>query len=100
MGVLFNNDSSTDGDMSTLAEKLKTQKITSGDRAGQNLFTPLSSFVFMIFVLLYFPCIATVAAMKNETGSYKWPIFSLLYSTAAAWIISFIVYQIGNKIIG
>jgi ferrous iron transport protein B len=96
MGVLFNIDEDSDQGMSALASKLKEQKATSGPRKGENLFTPLVAFSFMLFVLIYFPCIATVAAMKKETGSLKWPVFSLVYSTGAAWLISFAVYQIGR----
>jgi ferrous iron transport protein B len=96
MGVLFNIDENSDEGMSALATKLKEQKATSGSRKGENLFTPLVAFSFMLFVLIYFPCIATVAAMKKETGSLKWPVFSLVYSTGAAWLISFAVYQIGR----
>jgi ferrous iron transport protein B len=99
MGVLFNVDADSDEGVSVLTTKLKEQKATSGPRKGENLFTPLVAFTFMIFVLIYFPCIATVAAMKKETGSLKWPIFSLVYSTGAAWLISFAVYQIGRMIL-
>ena len=61
--------------------------------------TPLSAFSMMLFVLLYLPCIATVAAIRRETGSSKWMLFSILYSTSLAWIVSFCVYQ-GGKLIG
>jgi ferrous iron transport protein B len=50
----------------------------------------------MVFVLLYFPCIATLAAIKQESGSWKWALFAVGYTTALAWIMSFIVYQIGG----
>ncbi len=56
----------------------------------------LVAFCFLLFVLLYFPCIATIAAIKNETGSWKWAIFAACYTTAVAWIISAVVYQIGR----
>jgi len=61
--------------------------------------TALSGFSMMIFVLLYLPCLATAAAIRRETGSYKWMFFSIVYSTAMAWMMSFIVYQ-GGKFIG
>jgi ferrous iron transport protein B len=99
MGVLFNVDSESDEGMSALAAKLKEQKATSGSRKGEPLFTPLVAFTFMIFVLLYFPCLATVAAMKKETGSIKWPLFSLAYSTIAAWLVSFAVYRMGLMLV-
>ncbi|MBL7195943.1 MAG: ferrous iron transport protein B [Desulfobacterales bacterium] len=61
--------------------------------------TPLSAFSMMLFVLLYLPCIATMAAIWRETGGFKWMLFSLLYSTSLAWVVCFCVYQ-GGKIIG
>ena len=49
----------------------------------------------MIFILLYFPCIAAIAAIGRESGSWKWAVFTALYTTGMAWIVSFAVYQIG-----
>ena len=61
--------------------------------------TPLSALSMMVFVLLYLPCLATTAAIKRETGSYKWMFFSIAYSTSIAWIVALIVYQ-GGKLLG
>jgi ferrous iron transport protein B len=61
--------------------------------------TPLTGFTMMIFVLLYLPCLATVAAIRRETGSIKWMTFSVVYTTSVAWVISFIVYQ-GGRLLG
>ncbi len=61
--------------------------------------TPLSALAIMVFVLLYLPCLATVATIKQETGSFKWTLFSITYSTSLAWVAAFCVYQ-GGKIIG
>lgn len=58
-------------------------------------FTPLSAYSFMIFVLLYSPCIAVLAVVRRETNSWKWPIFMLFYTTIIAWIAAFLFYQIG-----
>ncbi len=69
---------------------LKTQLLKSGD------YSPASAISFMIFALLYFPCIATLAAIASESGSWKWAAFSFLYSCTAAWLISFVVYNIGK----
>ena len=57
--------------------------------------TPLAGFCFLLFVLLYFPCIATIAAIKNETGSWKWALFAAGYTTLTAWVVSAVVYQVG-----
>jgi ferrous iron transport protein B len=61
--------------------------------------TPLSALSMMLFVLLYVPCLATVAAIMRETGSIKWAAFSAFYSTSAAWLLAFLAYQ-GGKIMG
>ena len=59
--------------------------------------TPLVAFCYMLFVLIYFPCIATLVAIKQESGTWKWALFTALYTTALAWFVSFLVYQIGGR---
>lgn len=59
-------------------------------------FTPLSAAAFMVFSLIYMPCIATVAIIKKETASTKWALFSVVYSLALAWLLATLVFQIGN----
>jgi ferrous iron transport protein B len=63
-----------------------------------NSFTAPAALAFLFFVLLYTPCVSTVAMMKRETGSWKWTIISILYSVAIAWVAAFVVYQIGRLI--
>ena len=58
-------------------------------------FTPLVAYSFLLFVLIYFPCIATVVAIKNESGSWRWACFAAVYTTVLAWIVSAAVYQVG-----
>lgn len=69
--------------------------IESVELAKRLPITPLVAFCYMLFTLLYFPCIAVVAAIKGETGSWKWPLFTTIYTTALAWIVAFLVYRIG-----
>jgi len=88
MGVLYSGDGE---DSELLSERLKTPSRVSGEPP----FTPLKAVAFMIFVLVYVPCIATLAAIVKETGSWKYGLFSLLYNTGLAWILSFAVYRIG-----
>lgn len=94
MGVLYHAHFS-ESNSETLISKLQTQVYLSGDKKGEHVFTPLVAFSLMIFVLLYFPCIAVIAAIKKE-GSWKWAVFTMFYTTALAWIASFIVYQVGS----
>ena len=63
--------------------------------AGYN-FSPLTAYAFLLFVLIYFPCIATIAAIKHESGSWRWAIFAACYTTLLAWVISAVVYQVGS----
>ena len=58
-------------------------------------FSPLVAYSFLLFVLIYFPCIATIVAIKNESGSWRWAGFAAIYTTVLAWIVSAAVYQIG-----
>ena len=63
--------------------------------AGYN-FSPLTAYAFLLFVLIYFPCIATIAAIKHESGSWRWAIFAACYTTLLAWVVSAVVYQVGS----
>lgn len=65
----------------------------------RSAMTPLSALSMMAFVLLYLPCLATVAAIRRETGSLKWMFFSIVYNTSVAWFVAFLVYQ-GGKAFG
>ena len=69
---------------------------TMGVLGGFEEITPLVAYCYLLFVLLYFPCIATIAAIKNETGSWRWAIFAAVYTTLTAWVVSAVVYQIGS----
>jgi len=62
-------------------------------------FTPLSAYSFMVFVLLYIPCMAVLAVVKRETNSWKWPLFMIFYTSIVAWLVAFIVFQ-GGRLIG
>jgi ferrous iron transport protein B len=61
--------------------------------------TPLIGYAFMIFVLVYTPCLATVAAIRRETGSWGWTAFTVSYAVILAWILAFIIYQ-GGMLLG
>lgn len=69
---------------------------TIGVLGGLEGITPLAAYCYLLFVLLYFPCIATITAIKNETRSWRWAFFAAAYTTLLAWIVSAIVYQIGS----
>lgn len=94
IGVIYSGDDSFGDDDSFSDDtakysRLRIQMLADG-------ITPLAAFSYLLFVLLYFPCIATVIAIRNETGSWSWAAFSAFYTTAIAWIVSMLVYQIGS----
>lgn len=93
LGVLYNNSSESEDDV--LGERLKQPDALT----GKPDFTPVVSLAFMAFVLLYFPCIATVAAVVRESGSWKYGMFTVVYNTAVAWIIAMLIYQIGSLLV-
>ena len=66
---------------------------------GKKIYTPLTAFTLMVFTLLYMPCVAAIGVIYRETNSWKWPLFAAGYTTAVAWVVSFIVYQ-GGRLIG
>ena len=84
MGVMY----SIDEDVESGSGETKLQQ------ALQNSITPAAALAFMVFVLLYFPCIATFGAMMTETGGWKWPLFSAVYTIVIAWVMAFAVYRI------
>lgn len=86
LGVLYVGDD----DAELLADRLKTPSKTTGEAP----FNPATALAFMVFVLLYFPCVASVTAIVKETGSWKYGLFSILYNTIVAWVLSLITYKI------
>ena len=83
LGVLYVDD--PEADEASLAERIP--------------ITPLVAFCYMLFVLIYFPCIAALAAIKQESGSWKWALFAACYTTGLAWLVAFSVYQIGGMFV-
>jgi len=97
MGVLYQVSDSENQTVS-LQEKLRNEVYTSGNRKGQKVYTPLAGFSFLLFVLLYLPCVSVIATIGRESGSWKWSAFVVFYTTFLAWFASFCVYQIGSLI--
>ena len=94
IGVIYSGDDSFGDDDSFSDDTAKYSRLRNQMLADG--ITPLAAFSYLLFVLLYFPCIATVIAIRNETGSWSWAAFSAFYTTAIAWIVSMSVYQIGS----
>lgn len=94
MGILYNADTEADESSEKLTRALRTHL----GEDGKPFLTPLKAYGFMIFVLLCFPCIATISAIAKE-ASWRWAGITILYTTGVAWIITFLVYQIGSLFI-
>jgi ferrous iron transport protein B len=97
MAVLYGADKvHGDDNNSTLIRQLHNEEYRNGPRQGQKVFSPRVALSFMIFILLYFPCMSTVAVIAHEAGSWKWGAFVIVYTTSLAWLASWIVYQAGG----
>jgi ferrous iron transport protein B len=97
MGVLYQTDPDSES-VSSLSQKLKQEKYESGEEAGKPVYRPLVALSLIIFVLIYFPCVAVIAAVKRESGGWKNALFLAVYTTAAAWLLSFLVYNVGSML--
>ena len=96
LGVLFQTDDNDKNMTENLQQKLRAERWETGPRKGEPVFNTNSAISLLLFVLLYFPCIAAVTAIKTESGSLKWALFAMFYTTALAWIVSFSAFQIGQ----
>ena len=80
LGVLYTNE----------------EDIESVNLSDRIPITPMVALGYMLFVLIYFPCVATLVAIKQESGSWKWALFAAFYTTALAWVVAFLVNQLGK----
>lgn len=92
MGVLYADDETVADDTADNAKKYTVLR----QKMEADGITPLIAFSYLLFVLIYFPCIATIAAVKGETGSWRWAAFAAGYTTLLAWVVSALCYQIGS----
>lgn len=81
--------------LATMATVYAVSEEALGTALGAN-FTALTAYTFMVFTLLYSPCMAALGTVKKETNSHKWAIFSAVYTTVIAWVICFLIYNIGK----
>ena len=88
LGVLYTgSDEATD---QALSERLKA----INPETGKPDFTPAAALAFMVFILLYCPCLATIVAIAKETGHWGYGAFTIIYNTAVAWLLAFATYRI------
>ncbi len=94
MGIIYQPETGIN-ETESLQERIHEVQYMEGKKQGTKVFTPLVTISFVAFILLYFPCIATITAIGKESGSWKWGAFTILYTTGLAWLVSFIIYQTG-----
>jgi ferrous iron transport protein B len=96
MGVLYQVE---DNQQAGLSKKLTEEKYVSGTNKGNKVITIPVALAFLTFVLIYFPCIGVIATIKNESGKLKWALFTIVYTTTVAWIVSFFVFRVSSYFI-
>ncbi|HNW96792.1 MAG TPA: ferrous iron transport protein B [Bacteroidales bacterium] len=100
LSELYQQQHHSGDDKRNLISSIKSQKYLSGKREDQNVFNPLVALSFMFFVSIYTPCIATIATIRKVTGSRKWTYFVIGYTTILAWVVSFLIYNVGSFFFG
>jgi ferrous iron transport protein B len=94
MGVIYqSNDSES---TVNLQKRLQNEVHMTGEMKGEEVFTTPAALAFLIFILLYFPCVGVVATIKNESESWGWAAFVVFYTTALAWVSAFAVYNVAS----
>ena len=88
LGVLYQDEDSE----KPLQERMMESRHDSGKLTGEKVYSPKAAMAFMLFVLIYVPCIAVLAAIRRESGSWKWSLFTIFYMTALAWLVAKIGY--------
>lgn len=96
MSVLLQTNDDSDPDEQSLMNRLKELKFDEGTKAGQYVFTPVIALAFLVFVLIYSPCVGVIGAIAKESGRWRWAIFMVTYTTLLAWFMAFAVTHIGN----
>jgi len=97
MGVLYQVDQ--DHKNIGLSNKLTQEEYISGEKKGEKVISIPVALAFLAFVLIYFPCIGVIATIKSESGKLKWALFTVVYTTTVAWVISFLVFRVSTYIL-
>lgn len=95
MAVLY----SSDAEVNSVTDEGATEQVRLSMALENSGMTAVTAFSFLVFVLLYMPCLPTCIAIKHESGRWRWALFTAAYTTLLAWICSVLVFQIGNLIV-
>ncbi|MDR1021845.1 MAG: ferrous iron transport protein B [Prevotellaceae bacterium] len=96
LGIIYQADEAEEGSTALLKQHLRDEQHRSGSKAGQPVFSGVTTVAFLVFILLYLPCIAAIAAIRRESGSRWISAFTILYTTIVAWVAAFAVQHIGS----
>ncbi|MDR0566272.1 MAG: ferrous iron transport protein B [Prevotellaceae bacterium] len=100
LGIIYqaNGDDGDEGDggAAHLKQRLRDERYHSGAKAGQPIFTGVTALAFLVFILLYLPCIAAIAAIRRESGKRWISAFAIAYTTLVAWLAAFAVQHVGS----
>jgi ferrous iron transport protein B len=95
MSIVYNVEGDTESEDGALVNTLRDQKRPN----GSDVFSPLTCLSILVFFVLSMQCVSTLAVVRRETNSLRWPLFQFCYMTGAAWIASFLIYQ-GGRFLG
>ena len=93
LSVVYNVGGDSENTAS-LAEVMKSERRDD----GRKTYTPLTGLTLMVFYVFAMQCVSTVAVVRRETNSWKWPLFQTVYMTSLAWILAFLTYQVGTRL--
>ncbi|MDR0688357.1 MAG: ferrous iron transport protein B [Prevotellaceae bacterium] len=96
LGIIYQADEEEEGSTTQLKQRLRDERYRSGPKAGQPAFSGVTALAFLVFILLYLPCIAAIAAIRRESGSRWISLLAVLYTTVVAWLAAFAVQHIGS----
>jgi ferrous iron transport protein B len=96
MSIVYSQARPAGEDEKSLGRKLQTILQEQKFPGGARVYTPLRAVTLMVFYVLALQCVSTVAVVRRETNSWKWPIFQWLYMGALAWLLAFVTYQGGR----
>jgi ferrous iron transport protein B len=91
MGVLYQSEDENGTSSELLAQRLQDETFSEGPHAGEKVFSTATVFAFLVFILIYFPCVATVTAIARESGSWKWALLVIVYTTLLAWVLAYVI---------
>ena len=95
MGTVYNVEDAEEKGNKQLQTRLQDE---IDPRTGKHAYTPLTAVCLMVYYVLAMQCMSTFAVVRRETNGWKWPIFQLAYMSGLAWIVTFVLYQVGIRL--